>query len=453
MIQNTQIDATRGSLVKMIWRYAIPLALGTLIQSLFNAVDIVVLGGMADSGAVASVGATTTIVNLIVNSFIGLSTGCRVILARLIGAGEEKKAQKTADTSLLFSLAAGVFIAIVGFVFAPHFLRLTKCPDACFDGAVMYIRIYICSAPAILFYNFGSAVLNETGDTQRPLYYLIACGFLNAVMNVILCLILPQKVAAVAIATALSQILGAVLVFTRLMRMDGIGKLVFSKISWSMEAFGKILRYGLPIALSQAMYPVATLQIQTAINSYGVSAIAGNSAAITVGSFASSIADPFGKTATTFIGQNLGAAQPARVRKSFSYCILFGSLIGFLLGGFLYFTGSFWLSFILPTDPEAVEYALIRMAFIVLPYGVAAANGVLSHALQAYGYSLFTTVDSVFFVLIFRIFWMNVIYPKHESFSVLMACFLVSWLLMLVVNGIAYAIVYIRYRKGKYRNL
>lgn len=453
MLRAQRIDATQGNIVRMIVLYTVPLILSTLVQSLFNAVDIVVLGNMADSNAVASVGATTSIISLIVNTFVGLSSGTKVVLARQIGARDEEQIRKTVDTSLLSAVGFGALVAVVGVIFAPLFLDWTSCPSECYAGALLYIRIYVCAAPAILLYNYGSAVLSAAGDTQRPLYYILCCGLLNAVLNIILCLLLPQKVVAVAIATIAAQMLGAVLVFGRLCRMEGLGRVEVSKMRWNLSAFGKLMRFGVPIALSSSLYPLATLQIQSAVNLHGVSAIAGSSAAATIQNFSAAFSSSFGTTTTAFIGQNLGAQKHDRVKRSFSHCLWMSTASGGTIGVFLYLTGRFWLSLIVPDDPVAVDYGMIRMFYVTLFWFITCINGVISHATQAYGYSLICTVNSIVCVFGFRIFWMVFIYPYFGTFDMLMACFLVSWTLVLLVNIVTFLIVYNRYRKGKYKKI
>ncbi len=448
-----RIDSTKGPIVRLIILYALPLILSSLIQSLFNAVDIVVLGNMADSAAVASVGATTTIVSLLVNSFIGLSGGSRIILAYQIGAQDRESVNKTVGTTLLTSVGLGCLIATAGTLLAPAFLNLTSCPAECYRGALLYLRIYVCAAPAVMIYNFGSAILNSAGDTQRPMLYILFCGLCNVILNVILCLVLPEKVAAVAIATAMSQVLGAFLVVNRLCRMEGLGKVTLSKLRWYASTFGHVMRYGVPIALSNALFPIANLQIQTAINSFGVSAIAGNSAAVTVEGISMTFNGAFATTTTTFIGQNLGAEKHDRVKRVFRLALMICVAFGIAMGVFMYATGRFWLGLILADDVAAIDYGMVRMFFVTLFVFVSGGNSVLSHALQGFGYSTFSAANSIVCVFGLRMVWMLFIYPMHPTFTRLMACFLVSWILMLAFNIIAFTAVYTRYKKGKLRRI
>jgi len=432
------IDATTGNLWKNMIIYSIPLIIGTLIQNCFNAIDLVVLGNMADFNAVAAVGATTTIVCLVVNSFIGIVGGSKIILAHQFGAKKSISIRKTVDTAMITALGIGLAVAVAGVPFAPLMLHLTKCPVDCFADAVIYIRIYVASAPAILVYNFGSAVISSSGDSQRPMYYIIIGGVTNIVLNIVLCLILPQKVIAVAVATAASQVVGAVLTVRRLSTMEGDGKLHLKNMKFDLHSFRQIMLQGLPLALNQALYPLANLQIQSAINSFGVAAIAGNSACATIEGVPGSFSGSFSSTATVFMGQNLGASNSKRVRRSFLYAFAINCTICLVLGLGIYATGEFWLSLFLPNDAEGIAYGMIRMFYIVAFYPICAANGILGAAIQTYGYAVYTSVCSILFVCVFRVIWMTFLYPHFSSFEMLMLCFLVSWMLVLVSNIVGY---------------
>jgi len=433
-----RIDATQGSILSGIIRYSIPLILSTIIQVCFNAVDLIVLGNMADSVAVAAVGATGTIVGLLVNLFVGIAAGAKIILSRLYGSQNSENIQKCADTIILSSLGFGVIVALIGVPFATDFLRLTNCPEDCIDGAALYIRIYLLSAPAILLYNYGSAILTSSGDSQRPVVYIIIGGIINIVLNVLLCIVFEEKVAAVAIATAASQISMAAAVLYRLCTMPGDGHIQLRALRFHITEFKSIMRQGVPLAITNALYPLANLQIQSAINAYGVSAIAGNSTSSTIGGIASSFTGSVNATTTVFMGQNIGAHKLERVEKSFRHCLFTNFLIGTILGVSVYFSGNFLCSLFLPDDPLAIEYAMIRMLYISLFHVVSAMNGVLGSAIQSYGYSIYSALSSIFTVFVFRIIWMSFIYPHFQNFHMLMACFLVSWSLNLICNTCGY---------------
>ena len=433
-----RVDATSGTLWKKIISYAIPLIIGSVVQNCFNAVDLIVLGNMADSSAVASIGATTSINSLLVNSFIGISGGSQLILAKMFGAKDREGTLKTVNTSLITALCLGLFILSFGVPLAPKLLLWTNCPENCLDGAILYLRIYIMAAPAILLYNFGSAILRASGDSQRPLYYIIISGLTNIILNIILCLVLTQKVAAVAIATTVSQLIGAILVLRRLFVMEGDGRITLKDMRFDFRSFRFIMAQGLPMALTNALYPFANLQIQSAINAYGVSAIAGNSAAASLESIFNSFAAAFSSTSSVFIGQNMGAKQNARARQAMMQCLAIGCAVGAVLGISIYLTGDLWLSLYLPDDPLGIQYGRIRMFYVLMFNSISCAKGVYGTALQNCGYIPYTTICSIFGIFGFRLFWMWCIYPLFSNFHMLMACFLISWTLVLLCYMFGY---------------
>lgn len=449
MFKIKEINSTEGPLVPSIIKYAIPIAIGALIQVLFNAADIMVLGNLADSVAVAAVGATTPIVGLVVNSFVGLAGGTNVILAHSVGAKDNDRIKRTVDTSIILSVIIGIILAIVGLIFADWFLGVSDCPEECIPGAALYLKIYFASAPFLMLYNFGAAILRVTGDTQRPLYYLIACGLLNVILNFILCIILTQKVAAVAIATFASQVLGASLVMTRLIKMDGPCKVDLRHILFCFRTFGRIMALGLPGALNASLYNIANIQIQSAINSYGTAAMAGNTAAISIEGWVGSFTNAIAATTMAFVGQNLGAKKPDRVKKTILYSALIAVSLGFILGDGFFLFGKQFLGFYLPGEPEAIEYGYVRMHYILALYFIAAFSGVIGNSIAAFGYSILSMMNSIFSVLILRFVWMFLIYPHFKTIHNLYLCFSVSWVISMIINIVMFAIIYKKYKKGK----
>lgn len=428
------IDATEGALLSKFIMYSIPLAIGSIIQTLFNAADMIVLGNFASSVAVASIGATSHIVNLLVNTFIGLSGGTQVILARAYGEKNKKKIGDIVNTSLIVATVLGLSLTVIGMLCSGWFLDITKCPKDCYDGAKLYLDIYLLSVPAILIYNFGSAIIRVSGDTQRPLYYLIASGILNVILNFLLCILMEDKIAAVAIATVASQVLGAALVLAQLFRTKGDCRLNLKHLSFNMSSFGQIMLIGIPCALNTSLYAISNLQIQSAINSFGSSAIAANTSAGSIEGWVSAFTGAVCTTELTFIGQNIGAKNPDRVKRTFWLSLALGVGIGLVLGVGLFKIGAPLLKIYVAGDDLAIEYGLIRMKYILAIYFIAGANGVLSSALQAFGHSLISMLNAVASVLVLRFLWMIFIYPKHETLTCLYFCFTVSWILNLVIN-------------------
>ncbi len=449
-----KVDATQGNLVKLIFLYTIPLILTNIVQHLFTLVDTAVLGNMADTVAVASVGATTTITSLILNGITGLSAGISIVLARYVGQKDEQKIRTTIDTALLTGVGFGMIVAVLGVIFAPALLAFIECPAECFNGAVLYLRIIIAAAPITMLYNYGAAIMRTMGDTQRPLTYITVSGLVNVGLNVILCNVLTEKVAAVALATIASKIISAALVFHRLCHLENGRQVSIKKMRFDPKAFQSVIQYGIPSAISTLLYPIANLQVVPAINSFGVDAVAGNSAATHLQNIANSFTTGFSHATTTFMGQNIGAEQRNRVKKSFWYCLGFGILIAGVIGTFLHLSGKLWLGLILGNSAEtAISYGMIRLFYITQFMFISLTNNVLLHALQAYGYPLFGSISSILFTLGFRVLWMQVIFPKNPSFGMVMLCFTVSWSLNMIFNAIFVAIISHRYSKGIYKKI
>ncbi|MBR5721647.1 MAG: hypothetical protein IKX78_04105, partial [Clostridia bacterium] len=266
-----------------------------------------------------------------------------------------------------------------------------------------------------------------------------------------LCLILPQKVVAVAVATAVSQIFCAALTVKRIFKLYD---LKLKHLPFSFDSLAAILRFGVPLAVTNTLYPLANLQIQSAINSFGSAAVAGSSASTNIEGIAGAFTGSFANATSVFMSQNIGANLPDRVKKSFFHNLWLAISLGVLLGGVLYITGEFWLSLLLGQDSaEAVEFGMVRMFFVTLVYFIAAANGVLSNAIQSFGYPLVSSICSIFCVLIFRIIWMNAIYPAFPDFICLNACYTVSWILLLLCNIVFTAVFFKRYLQGKFKHL
>ena len=430
---------------------------------LFNAADLAVLGwfdATPDSSAIGAVGATGSIIALLVNSSIGLSGGTNILLARSIGAADIPRARRIVNTSLTLALVGGIIMGVIGIVSAEWFLGATACPENCFMGALTYLYLYFSATPAVLIYSFGAAIIRVSGDSQRPLYYMVFAGVLNVVMNFILCLILENKVAAVGIATLSSQLLGAILVVIHLLRIDGPCKLKIKELSFSFSEFKKIMATGLPGAFNSALYSISNLQIQSAINAYGSSAVAGNSASVQIEGLASSCTNAFGTTALTFVGQNIGASKKDRVKSSIRLSIIMSASITVSISIIALLLRVPLLRLFLPTDELAVRFAEVRMFSLFTLFWMAAINGILSASIQAFGYPTFPMLNSIVTVLIFRVIWMNFIYtnlpttadPVSNIFN-LYSCYMVSWTLSLIACTAMFFFIYHRYKRGQVRSL
>jgi len=443
-----KVNALQGSLTRNIFLFAVPLMLSAIFQNLFSVADKAVLGHMAGEIAVASIAATGTVTSLIINGAVGLSAGTSIVLARFIGQGDKEKIRATIDTALITSLAIGALVAVAGFFLTPVFLTATECPEECYEGAVIYMRIVLAAAPATLLYNYGAAILRTLGDTSKNLLYITIAGVVNVVLNVVLCLILQQKVIAVAVATAISNLISGVLIVGRIFQVEGRKKEDMLRLHVTFTSLGKIIRFGIPSAISSLVLPLGNVQITTAINSYGAAAVAGHAGAISVEMVAYAVVSGFSSATITFMGQNIGAKNIARVRKTFWLCMLYSFLIAGLLGILTYWTGEFWLKLVLgKASADAVAYGMSRLFYVAQFMFIHAISTVLTGALNAFGYPVFTSITNIIFNLGFRVLWMQAVYPQSPKYTTIMLCYPVAWILNMIFYVIAVFFVYRRYVK------
>jgi len=442
-------NITSGNLFKGIVTYAIPLFLSALIQTLFTAADTAVVGNFADGIAVASIGAGNPVISLLVNSFVAFGSGASIIISREIGADDRDAVKKSVDTAMIFAVILGVVLTVFAEVLAVPILSMMDCPEECFDSAVLYMKLYMLGTPAMMIYNFAAAIIRAEGDSSRPLMYIIISGAVNVVTNVVLCLVLPDKVAAVAIATVLSQVVSAVLSVTRLItKKDGICRLSFRQIRFHGKSLGEIVRYGIPLAAATVVYPLANMQIQPAINSFGAANLAGCTAAANLDGLTNCLHSAFGATCVTFVSQNLGAKNRKRVEKTILICTACSFVSGLVLGaGATYGFAEELLGLFLPGEAESIQYGFKRMQYVNAFMWISAINGCVGGSLQAFGYPTFSTLNGVISVLGFRIIWMNFFYPKNPTIDMLYVCYTISWSISLLVNLVLFFFVFKRYRR------
>ena len=443
-----KVDATAGPLTRLIFRYTIPLILSTILQNLFDVADKAVLGNMAGTTAVASIAATTTVSGLIINGAVGLAAGTSIMLARFVRQKRTDKIRKTIETSLLTALFVGLLVAVVGFLLAPFFLKATDCPKECYNGALLYMRIVLSAAPITLLYNYGSAILRTLGDSQRPLIYIAIAGVVNVFLNVILCLILPQKVIAVAVATVTSNVVSVVLILNRLRHLEDDASVDLRHLHFDPATFAGIIRFGVPASISQIVLPLGNLQIATAINSYGANAMAGHSAAISIEMISFAIGGGFANAAMTFIGQNIGAGNVDRVKKTFWLCLLYSTLITGSVGALTYLTGELWLGILVGhSSTAAIRYGMARLLYVAVFMFIYAVSIILTESMKAFGYPMLTSITNVAINLGFRVIWMQFIYPLCPRFTTIMQCYTVAWILNLTFYILFSSIIYTRYVK------
>lgn len=459
-MRRKNIDFTNGKLLPLIISYCIPLILAGLVQTMFSAADMAVLGAFdksPDSSAVGAIGATGAIITLLVNSMIGLSGGTNVLLARTVGARDDERSQQIVGSSLLLSVVVGFAMIGVGMLVAPWFLRVTGCPANSYDGALTYLYIYIAASPAILIYNFGSAIIRVSGDSRSPFIYILISGAVNVVLNLVLCIILEQKVAAVGIATLVANVIGAILTVVHLFRLkDGPCRVDVRNLRISAKEIKNIVLLGLPNAFTTALYSISNLQIQSAINSFGSSAAAGNNASAQVETFVATIVNAVSTTAMVAVGQNLGAGNGDRVKSSIVRCLIMNVIVSLALGYTALAFGRPLLRIFVPNDTLAVDIGRVRLLCLLSIYFIMAIDNTLSSSVRAFGNTLLPMLNSVVTVIIFRTIWMNFIYPNmtfvgdpvKDIFNVY-ECYIISWIMSLLVQTVIFFAVYDRYVKRK----
>ena len=441
------LDLIGGPLFTTMVQFAIPILLANVVTTLFNAADMMVLSWFAVGNEIASVGATSSVISLFSNFAIGLVAGVNIILARLIGQGDENNVRRVVSTAIFTALGLGVFLAVIGSIFGRPALVVMNCPEECLADGTLYLVIYFLGAPFLLLNQYASAIIRVSGDSRRPLNYMLISGATNVVLNTVFCFIFPRKVIAVALATLLSQALGAFLALRRLTVVEGICRWDIKTTRFDFSALKKILLYGIPAAFTTALYPISNVQIQSAINSFGPAAIAGNTAAIQYESIVGVAGGAFQTTALTFIGQNLGAGKKERVYRSFFYAALMGCASTATLALSIYAFRNPLLSIFVAGDPASIAQGAVRLKYIMLFYILNAVP--MASAIQAFGHPTLQTSINIASILGLRTLWMQVFYPMNPTLDMLYVCFPITY----VTNAICYLpiiiVLFRRLAKGR----
>ncbi|MGN1343725.1 MAG: MATE family efflux transporter, partial [Traorella sp.] len=367
MAKNYRINMTEGSLLPKILQFTFPLMLSSLLQLLFNAADIIVVGKFAGHEALAAVSSTGALINLIVNLFIGLSIGTNVLVARQIGANEQDGIHKTVHTAISLSFVGGILLTIFGFFGARPMLELMNAPSDVIDLSTLYLKIYFLGITAMLVYNYGASILRAKGDTKRPLYFLTIAGIVNVVLNLILVIVFHLGVAGVGIATTVSQVISAVLVFMCLMDESGVMKLKPKELRIDFKTFIEIMKIGLPAGIQGSVFSLSNVVIQSTINSFGSTIMAGNGAAANIEGFVYVAMNSFYQSCLTFTSQNYGAHKIHRVKKTLLICQTLVILVGLVLGVSAWYFGPQLLS-IYADEQAVIEAGMIRLSYVSKTY-------------------------------------------------------------------------------------
>lgn len=436
-----EIDMCHGPLLGKILVFYIPLMLSGILQLLFNAADIIVVGQFAGNESLAAVGSTGALINLIINLFIGLSIGANVLVARYYGANQQTDLKEMVQTAIATSVISGILLVFLGFFVAKPALTLMGTPDDVIGQSVLYMRIYFAGMPFMMAYNFGSAVLRAVGDTKRPLYYLLIAGIVNVILNLIFVIYFSMHVAGVATATVISQAISAVLVIRCLLKTDSVYKLELKGIKISMDKFGKMFKIGLPAGVQGALFSISNVLIQSSVNSFGSVAMAGNTAGSNIEGFVYTSMNAFYQSAISFCGQNYGAKEYKRVGKALFICEVLVILVGLLLGNGAYLAGGTLLK-LYSSDPEVISYGILRMRYISVIYFLCGMMDVMVGGLRGIGYSIMPMLVSLTGACLFRIVWIYTIFQEVRTLPCLYISYPISWILTFSVHLICFLIVY-----------
>ncbi len=429
------MDMTNGPLLKKMLLFAVPLALSTLLQLLFNAADLVVVSRFAGDNAMAAVGANTSLINLMVKSFTSIAVGANVLAARERGAGEREEMHRTVHTAMTMSLAGGILLLAVGLLGADWLMQWMEIPENILEQAGLYLKIYFLGMPATLIYNFGAALLRSVGDTRRPLYYLTLSGVVNVVLNLVLVIVFHLDVAGVAIATVVSQIISAVLVLRCLLRDEGDIRLEPRKLRIYRDKLLGILRIGLPAGIQASVFSLSNVLIQSSINSFGEVVIAGHSASSNIQGFVHCIDTALCSTVLSFIGQNMGAKKTKRVPRVLLIAMGYQAAASAVVVVLFALWGEVLLG-IYSQTPAVIAVGMEEFSIMVNFYVLCGAMNVMGSAMRGLGYSLTSMIVSMVGVCGFRVVWIATVFqiPQYHTYKSLMTSYPISWLATFLIH-------------------
>ena len=445
--KTNEIDMTTGPLIPKILAFSIPLMLSGILQLLFNAADIIVVGQFASPQAMAAVGSTGSLNNLIVNIFLGLSIGSSVLMARFYGAKNRENIHDLIHTSILLSLTSGCVLIVLGQLLAKPLLTIMGTPDDVLPLAELYMRIVFCGMPALMIYNFGSGILRAVGDTKRPLMFLTAAGIINVVLNLFFVIAFGMGVAGVALATIISQYISALLVLRCLIHTDSAYKLTLSRLRISKEKFVQIVRIGLPAGVSGAVFSISNVLIQSSVNSFGSITMAGNAAAQNIEGFIYTAMNSLYQASINFTSQNFGAGKSERIVRVLICCLGIVAAVGVILGVGAMLLGPELLH-IYSSDPEVIHYGLIRLNIISITYFLCGMMDVACGSIRGMGYSITPTIVSLLGACALRVLWIFTIFQVDRSLFVLYVSYPVSWAVTFLAHMACFIVFFRRYKLG-----
>ena len=435
-----EMDMTSGPLLPKILSFSGPLILTGILQLLYNAADVIVVGNFAGHEALAAVSSTGSLINLLVNVFMGLSVGASVVVARNYGARDIIAMRKAEHTAITVALFMGIGVGVFGFLAARPLLQMMESPEDVIDGAALYVRIYFLGMPANMLYNFGAAILRAVGDTKRPLYYLMISGLVNVLLNLLLVIVFHMSVAGVAIATVASQVVSMVLVLFCLIRTHGVIHLSLPECRVDGKSLREIIRIGLPAGLQGSLFSISNVLIQSSVNSFGSLVVAGNGVASNIEGFVYTAMNAQHQADMTFASQNYGAGKPDRVRKTLWCCLGTVTVIGLVMGLSFYALGKPLMS-LYNSDERVIANGLIRMGVILPTYFLCGQMDVMVGQLRGIGYSVMPMIVSLTGACLLRIVWILTVFAANHDLVTLYLSYPVSWFVTFAAHMACYLAV------------
>ena len=443
-----EIDMCTGPLLKKMLVFAIPLMCSSILQLLFNAVDVIVVGQFAGDHSMAAVGATSSLISLLVNFFVGISIGVNVLVSKYWATNKEKLVSETVHTAILVAGICGILLMTIGMTIAPIILGWMGTPKEILDLAVVYVRVYFIGIPATLLYNFSAAILRSIGDTKRPMVYLIIAGISNVILNLFFVVVLHWGVFGVALATAISQILSAIFILRSLMHEESMIRLEIKKLQFSKERFLGILRIGLPAGIQSSLFNVANVTVQSSVNMFGATVVAGNSVAANIGSFIYASMEAFSQASLTFTSQNIGAGKYKRLNRVLFTALGCVTVTGLTVGIGSYLFGEQLLS-LYSGNSKVIAAGMVRLSIVATTYVLCGIMNVLVGALRGMGYATFPMIVSLMGSCIFRIVWLQTIFrlEQFHKIETVYVVYPISWILTIVAHVVTYLVVRKKYNK------
>ena len=431
------INMTEGPLLPRILAFSGPLILTGILQLLYNAADVIVVGNYAGHEALAAVSSTGALINLLVNVFMGLGVGASVVIARNYGAQDVKGLRRAEHTAMTLALFMGIGVGIIGFALAKPLLQLMDSPPDVIDGAALYVRIYFLGMPANMLYNFGAAVMRAVGDTKRPMVYLMLSGLVNVLLNLLLVIVFHLDVAGVAIATVASQVVSMVLVLMCLFRTRGVIQLNLHECKVDRKSLKEIIRIGLPAGLQGSLFSISNVMIQSSVNSFGSLVVAGNGVASNIEGFVYVAMNAQYQADMTFASQNYGAGKPERVKKTLWCCLGIVTAIGLSMGLLILLFGAPLMSLYNP-EADVIACGLVRMGIIMPTYFLCGLMDVMVGQLRGIGYSIMPMIVSLTGACLLRIVWILTVFANEHTLTVLYMSYPVSWFATFAIHFLCY---------------